>query len=50
MGSDHLVSAWGEPLEFISRNFTLGERTRGEALCLDCSGQGPHLSQAPGSS
>lgn len=24
MGSDHLVWAWGEPLESIRRNFTLG--------------------------
>lgn len=50
MGSDHLVSAWGEPLEFISRNFTLRERTRDEAPRLDCSGQGPNLGQAPGNS
>ena len=50
MGSDHLVSAWGEPLEFISRNFTLGKRTMGEAPHLDCSEQGLCLGQAPGSS
>lgn len=31
MGSDHLVWAWGEPLESIRRNFTLG-REEGASL------------------
>lgn len=38
MGSDHLVSAWGEPLASIKRNFTLGRGKTGEAQSLNCPG------------
>lgn len=47
MGWDTSSRPGGEPLEFISRNFTLRERTRDEAPRLDCSRQGPHLGQGP---
>lgn len=41
MGSDHLVWAWGEPLESIRRNFTLGREGRVRLRASTALGEAP---------